>query len=247
MILSHNQALTNNVFETSGALCQHIAGRHNTVILSFSRGKDSIAAWLQLLRFGVKVIPVHLWFVPGISFVEESLKYYADHFRAKIYDLPHPSVCRWLRNFTFQSPENLHIIEQAKLRPVDYDELFAYVRRTEGLPADTPVAVGVTRNDSLNRRATIKTHGPFNRKRNQFYPIFDWNKARILAEVAPVGLPVDYQMFGRSWDGLDYRFLKPIHDTYPADYDRILEVFPMAEIELLRMEWRAAHGTQRSE
>lgn len=227
------------MFPDSDALCQHIAERHSTVILSFSRGKDSIAAWQQLLRFGLKVIPVHLWFVPGISFVEKSLSYYEQYFKAKIHNLPHPSVYRWLRNFTFQSPENLHIIEQAQLRPVDYDELFACVRRTEGLPADTPVAVGVTINDSLNRRATIKRHGPYNQKRRQFYPVFDWNKAKIVEACTGPSLPVDYEMFGRSWDGLDYRFLKPIADHFPEDYRRILDVFPMAEIELLRMEWRA--------
>ena len=230
------------VFADSDALCRHIAAEHDTVILSFSRGKDSIAAWLQLLRYGLKVVPVHLYLVPGISFVEESLKYYERYFSTKIINLPHPSLFRWLKNFTFQSPENLCRIERSHLPQTSYDDLFGWVRRDTYLPLSTPVAVGVTVNDSPNRRASIKRWGPYNQKRRQFYPVFDWNKARIVEACEGPGLPVDYRMFGRSWDGLDYRFLKPIHDNYPQDYQRILDVFPMAELELLRMEWRAEHG-----
>lgn len=234
------------IFADSDALCRHIAEQHDTVILSFSRGKDSIAAWLQLRRYGLRIIPVHLYLVPDISFVDESLKYYEDWFGAKIYNLPHPGLYRWLRNFTFQAPENLAIIEQAQIVSTDYDRLFGYLRRAENLPNQTPVAVGVTQNDSPNRRASIKRYGPFNHKRQQFYPVFDWNKARIVQEIGDSGvkLPVDYEMFGRSWDGLDYRFLQPIADRFPEDYARILELFPMAEIELLRMKWRAKHYEQ---
>lgn len=233
------------IFADSDALCAHIAAEHNTVILSFSRGKDSIAAWLQLRRYGLRIIPVHLYLVPSIEFVDESLKYYEDFFQTTIYNLPHPGLYRWLRNFTFQAPERLRTIEESGLpKKYDYDELFAYIRRKQSLPPVAPVGVGVTQNDSPNRRASIKRFGPVNRKRQQFYPIFDWNKARIIQEIdeSGVSLPVDYELFGRSWDGLDYRFLKPISERFPADYARILELFPMAEIELLRMEWRAKHA-----
>ena len=41
-------------------------------------------------------------------------------------------------------------------------------------------------------------------------------------------LPVDYEMFGRSFDGIDYRFISPIKERFPDDYARILEWFPMA-------------------
>ena len=33
---------------------------------------------------------------------------------------------------------------------------------------------------------------------------------------------------------IDYRFLKPIHDNYPQDYERILDFFPLAGLELFR-------------
>ena len=61
-------------------------------------------------------------------------------------------------------------------------------------------------------------------------------------EIRAAGLKLspEYRLFGRSFDGLDYRFLRPIRDHYPADYDRIREFFPLVEAELHRYERRAA-------
>ena len=36
------------------------------------------------------------------------------------------------------------------------------------------------------------------------------------------------------------RFLKPLKETYPRDYARIVEFFPLVEMELLRYEARQA-------
>lgn len=47
-------------------------------------------------------------------------------------------------------------------------------------------------------------------------------------------VPPDYQWFQRSFDGLDVRFLAKIRKHAPGDYARILEWFPLAELELHR-------------
>lgn len=47
-------------------------------------------------------------------------------------------------------------------------------------------------------------------------------------------LPVDYKLFGRTFDGIDYRFLKPIKENFPRDYEKIITWFPLAELELFR-------------
>lgn len=46
-------------------------------LLAFSRGKDSIAAWLELGESGLfpEIVPFHLDGCPGMSFVEGSLRY----------------------------------------------------------------------------------------------------------------------------------------------------------------------------
>lgn len=231
-------------FADSDALCRYVA-EHNdgACVLSFSCGKDSIAGWIQLRRFFPRIVPVYLYLVPGLEFVERSIRYYEDFFETHIVRLPHPSLYRLLTNLTFQAPENITTIEDARyswLQQFDYDDSFAVTKAISGLPDDTHSAIGVRASDSLNRWASIKKYGALNEKRHTFYPIYDWSKDRLIAEIADAGvkLPVDYRWFGRSFDGIDYRFLRPIKENAPKDYARILEWFPLADLELARMRYR---------
>ena len=89
--------------------------RQSETLLAFSTGKDAIAAWLAIREHFDRVHPYYLYLVPGLEFVEESLAYYERFFGVKIARLPHPSVHRWLNNFTFQPPERCAVIEQARL------------------------------------------------------------------------------------------------------------------------------------
>ena len=53
----------------SAQLRAQLAGE--TVILAFSRGKDSLAAWLALREAGVNVVPYHMYLIPELRFVDE--------------------------------------------------------------------------------------------------------------------------------------------------------------------------------
>lgn len=236
-------------FPDSDALCAYMRERSDTVILSFSRGKDSIAAYVKLRKHGFKVVPVHYYLVPGLSFVEESIRYYERVMGTHIWQLPAPALYSMWNDLVYQPPERCRHIEAADLRPYTFDALFAIVKAALGLPAETHTAVGVTMSDSLNRRATINKYGPINEKRRQFFPIYDYNRSRIISEVRESGisLPADYRMFGRSLDGIDHRFLAPIKEHFPADYEKILDYFPLAELEMKRMEYRKAFYSDTQE
>jgi hypothetical protein len=207
-----------------------------TVLLAFSRGKDSIAAWLALRDAGVRVVPYHLFLVPGLEWVAESLAYYEDWFGTPILNLPHPSLYRWLANFVFQPPERCRVIEAARIVVPTYGDVNAMIREHYQLPADTWVCDGVRAADSPNRRTTIRSHGPVNEGRRTLKIVWDWRKQHVMdaISIAGVELPADYAWFGRSFDGVDRRFLEPIRRHAPADYARILEWFPLADVELHR-------------
>jgi len=51
---------------------------------------------------------------------------------------------------------------------------------------------------------------------------------------AGCGLSSEYEMFGRSFDGIDARFLQPMRERYPEDYQRVLDWFPLADLDLYR-------------
>lgn len=216
------------------------------VALAFSCGKDSTAAWLALRAEGFEVVPVYKFLVPGLAFVERSLAYYEGVFGAKILRTPHPSLFRWLRESTYQAPERVAWVDELLTREPTHEETVAWALARGGHSTDLWIATGVRAADSPVRRVAVTKHGSINPKTRSFMAVWDWNKARVLDEIRTSGvkLPVDYKIWGRSFDGLDTRFLVPLASAYPEDYRRILEWFPLAELEVLRHGWRQARESQ---
>lgn len=207
------------------------------VLLAFSRGKDAIASYLAIRDHFEEVIPYHLHLVPGLEFVDESLAHYEKLIGRKIYDLPHPSFYRLLRAFQFQTPAHAAVIDAAKLPEFDYPDVIRMIAAQEGV--ENPIAAsGVRAADSPMRRVSFMKHGAISRARLHFYPVWDWNKERLLSaiEQSEFRLPVDYEIFGRSFDGLDLRFLAPLKKQRPRDYAKVLEWFPLVDLELWRFE-----------
>lgn len=228
-------------FDTSLELREYVAARSNgTCILSFSGGKDSIVAWLAMREQFDKIVPIFMYLVPGLRFVEEGIAYFEEYFDTHIIRMPHPSLYRLLMNAVFMPPERLRVLEARQWEEFTYDDVFNIVKLAKGLPLDTWTAIGVRSADSLNRRTAIKRYGSLNIERRTFYPVFDWNKDTLVETLkdAEVMLPVDYHLFGRSFDGIDYRFLQPLKEKYPDDYATILEWYPLAELEMKRIEFR---------
>lgn len=228
-------------FENSVALNRYVSEQHSGVcLLAFSCGKDSIAAWLELKKYFHTIIPAYRYLVPGLEFVEESLRYYEDYFETRIIRMPHVSLYRMLNEFVFQAPENLSTIERAGLASFAYEDIDRIIKEDLALDKNLLCANGVRMCDSPMRRISIKAHGPINFKKNSFCAVYDWNKADVMGaiESAGVKLPVDYALWGRSFDGIDYRFMKPLREHFPEDYERILEFFPLVELEM-KLEYRA--------
>lgn len=215
---------------------QRLKDEDRTVLVAFSGGKDSIAAELALQEAGVETALVYMYLIPGLQFVEDGLNRLEDKWQKPIKRYPNPSLWRLLNALVFQPPERCAIIEAANMPDYSYEQLWAGIKGDLGLPADTWVADGVRAADSIVRRASLSRHGVMKPNNHKVSPIADWLKAEVMAiiERHDVKLPVDYDWFGRSFDGIDYRFLKPVHDNAPDDYQRILDWFPLAEMELRR-------------
>lgn len=227
---------------TGDDVIQAVRAQHDTVLLAFSRGKDSIAAWLAIRERFPRVVPYYLYRIPGLEFVERSLLYYEEVMQRHIVRLPHPATIRQLNAAVFQPPERLGVIEAAQMWQPGYEDIRRIICEDQGLPGDTPVAFGVRAADNPIRRAHFVKHGAISWTQYKFYPVWDWSKDKLISEIRRSGirLPPDYRMFGRSFDGLDLRFLAPLKKHYPRDYERVLEYFPLADLEAYRYEHRAA-------
>jgi 3'-phosphoadenosine 5'-phosphosulfate sulfotransferase (PAPS reductase)/FAD synthetase len=244
--------------ETSEQLCQRIADLTPTkeVINSFSMGKDSIASYIQLKRYFKKVYNVFYTMLPQpFSFQRESLDYYEQKFGERIIIVPNPSFYRMLYYAVDQSIDRIYAIdrlcEKELICEYSYDNVFLVVKmailgyeNADAIKTDDDVdrinslyvGTGVRAADSMTRRISIKKYGAENKKRRQFFPVFDWNIEKVKNEIFASGikLPVDYKIWGRTFDGFDMRFLKGLREHFPADYAQVKKWFPLIETDWLR-------------
>lgn len=220
---------------TSDKIRAELAATGRPVLLSFSCGKDSIVSWLALQDAGVEVVPAYIYYVPGLQFVADQIAYFEDRFQTKIHQYPHPSLFRWLNALVLQTPERIRHIEAAQLPDLDYSELWQLIRADLNMP-DAWLADGVRAADSIMRRASFVKHGVMKEKDRKVSVIADWLKGEVLERIdrAGIELPIDYQLFGRSYDGLDRRFMEPIREHLPEDYALIKSWFPLVDVDIVR-------------
>jgi 3'-phosphoadenosine 5'-phosphosulfate sulfotransferase (PAPS reductase)/FAD synthetase len=214
---------------------------HKTVLMAFSGGKDALAAYLHIRTRFERVVPFYMYGVPDLEFIEESLRYYERNLTDEpIIRLPHPSLYEMLGRLLWQPPERVPVLEAADLLELKYTHRFLreLVCEEARVPDNCFIATGVRADDSPMRRLSVVTYGPINRNERTFMPIWDWRKAVVMSAVNEAGLrlPVDYEMFGRTFDGFNADYLIPIRDRFPRDYQRILEWFPLADTDIFRKE-----------
>lgn len=216
-----------------------IRQRTDTILLAFSCGKDSIGAWLECRKHFPRIVPYYMYLIPDLEFVETSIRHYEEWFGCRIMRVPHPSLYRMLNQLVFTPPERCRTIERFSLETFDYSDMQTAIREHLGLGDQCYTASGVRAVDSPQRMLALRKWGAISERKRQFFPVWDWRKARLVEEITAAGvrLPVDYRIFGRSFDGLDYRFLAPIKEHFPRDYERILEWFPLADLEIMRRDY----------
>ena len=230
-------------FSSSDELCEYMCDLSGgNTLLAFSTGKDSIVCWLKLRRYFKNIVPYYLYCVPGgpLSFTETALQYYEDFFGTRIIRLPHPAMYYFWNNAVFQAPENLRILENANLYDFTYEDINELVRHTGENLEMAYQATGVRSADSIVRRQAMLRYGQVNHNQKRYYPVYDYKKEDMVRELdeANIALPIDYEWFGRSFDGIDYRFTSIIKEKSPEDYDRICAAYPMVELDILRQQYR---------
>lgn len=222
---------------TSSEVLSRLKAQDDPIILCFSCGKDSIATWVALEEAGIDFVPVYLWYVPHLRFVDEELAYFERTLGKEIHTYPHPSFYRWLNALVAQSPERIRVIEAAQLPEPTYAQLWDLVREDLGMP-NAWLADGVRAADSIVRRASFVRHGVIKEAAHKVSPIADWLKGEVLDALdrRGVALPIDYEIWGRSFDGLDYRFIGPMREHLPDDYELLKAWFPLIEADIVRNE-----------
>lgn len=229
----------------SRKLCAEIASKTDTVVLGFSRGKDSVAAWLWLREFFPRVISFHVDGCPGLGFVERSLAYYERFFGATIERCYARDLFESLANMVYQPVEDEDWIDGLELMNVaaGNDEIAERIRDKHDL-GHAWMAWGISSADSIVRRSQKKYREGVNEAKRVFYPCFDWHREHVLQAIAAGGarLPEDYLLCNRSIASvMNLRGLERMRDTMPDEFERVKFWYPFIEASLARNEFRRLH------
>jgi 3'-phosphoadenosine 5'-phosphosulfate sulfotransferase (PAPS reductase)/FAD synthetase len=179
---------------TSEDVIREARARSPQVLMSFSTGKDSIAAYLAIRDAGFEDIqPFYMYQVPGnLEFIEESLAYYERHlFDGRgIIRYPHPCIARVLATAMFQPPDRLPLLDDIDMERFTDVEVEGWIKQSLNYPLDALTATGVRAADSQNRYSAFKRYGmnaALNLNRGKFTPVFDWNKDRVIEAIVKAG------------------------------------------------------------
>ena len=223
---------------TSKEVIDFLQKKNKPVFLSFSCGKDSIATWCVLKDAGIEVIPCYMEPVPGLPFIQDELDYFEEVFNQPIHQCVHPSFWRLLGNAVYQPPERLAILEELNLQQPSFESYWKAIKEDFEMSPNTFVCDGVRASDSIVRRASFVKHGVIKPHLGKVSPIADYLQQEVYDTIEEHGieLPIDYELFGRSFDGIDKRFSLPIKQHLPEDFKVLKNWFPLLEVDILRWE-----------
>lgn len=201
------------------------------VLVLFSAGKDSLAVLDICAQRASRCEVAFGYLVPGLEFQERTLRWAEARYGLTIHRFPHWAVPPLLRMSLFQVPR-LQLRRTPALPPTQWVEGVRELLQVEW------VASGDRLTESLWRRARFKRSGPIDTQGRRFFPIVDWTKAQVMRYLSfhCIPLPPDTQVLGHSFRALAGSDLALIRDHFPADYAKILEMFPLAEAAVVRHE-----------
>lgn len=220
-----------DIITSTTQMLQECAKVHDSVLVSYSGGKDSLVTLDLCSRTFKRVVCFFMYFVPGLTVEEEVLDVARKHYGVEILYYAHWAVIGALRAGVY-APTT----ETTDSLPKDYtlNDVYALARQDSGIQL---IACGIKKADSEFRR---KNMAAFLRK-DVLCPLRDWNKLEILAYLSLHKLPVPKSKSGKveSATGVDLSApaLCQLHDNHPDDFQKLLRWFPFADAAVARRDF----------
>lgn len=238
--------------EQSRLLCEEISRRSDGIcVFGFSRGKDSIPAWVWLRRFFHTIHVYHLTTVPGLSYVDKSLSFYEDLFETKILRFMDGEVIENVQGKSFQLFDNYPLIDSFNLPKgyYHYSEIADVVRKKFNCPQAWH-AMAVLGCDNIFRRMNLLKKdangnltytGAIKEAQQTFYPTFDWRLEQNfeVLEKNKLPLPADYTIAERTLTSLPCPLnVHGLYTKFPEDFAKLESLFPLIKSMWARCEFR---------
>lgn len=196
----------------------------NKVILFYSCGKDSIALLFLCRKFfeAKNIVCVYMEFVEGLTHTDNLLNFAEKE--NTLIKLPHWQTSHYIANNYYR------IYKPVKCEKIMLTDVYRYVRSKTGIDW---IIDGKKMSDSMNRRLQLMNleMKAIDAKNKTASPLSLWNKNDVLSFMKFNKLPKPFAYSGKTSNGLDLNkpCLSFLKNNYPDDYQKILEIFPLAE------------------
>lgn len=198
----------------------------DTVLVSFSGGKDSVVVLDLCCRYFKTVKAFFMYQVAGLSFQESMIRYAENRYGIEVLRLPHFELSEFLAFGT-------HRKHDLSVPVVSIADVYRYARLSTGAYW---IAAGERIADSIVRRAMMKRSGCIDEKRGRFFPIANWTKADIVRYIERKRLKVapEAAVIGHSFRSLRPSELAGLKSAYPEDFEKVARWFPFAEAAVMK-------------
>lgn len=200
-----------------------------SVIVGLSLGKDSVCLLDLCCRNFRRVYPFFMYFVKGLEFQENYIRYLEKRYGVSVLKIPH-----WMlgtcylaglyRNQNFITDQCPNItIKDVELYLEDYFGCgwFAY---------------GQMMCESIERNAMIKSVGQVDEVNRRIYPLAEWSPKKVRAYLSMRKIPLspEYRYAKRSIGDLRPENLEIMKAHFPGDYETVKRIFPYIEAQEMR-------------
>lgn len=190
----------------------------DSVIVSYSGGKESVIILDLCTKFFKEVHAFRMTYVDGLSFEDVQDARVKSQYGIDVYRVPHFELSRLLKYGVYCKPN-------PELPLIKINDIYKHVRNVFGVKW---IAAGERAADSVVRRARMMQHGSIYEARGRFFPLAYWKKAHVMKYLQETRLLLspESKVLGASFAGPVERDMPLLKKHFPDDYAKILEVFP---------------------
>jgi len=218
-------------FSRAVRVCEEAARQSPAVLVGFSGGKESWAVLDLCCRTFQRVVPFHMYFVPGLRCVQEQMDRAKERYGVTVLYYPSVNLVTHVKNGDYC---NTHY-SYDDVPDVKLSDVYEWVRAETGVRL---LALGMRKADSLSRRRIMARAGKQGGTDDQLHPLADFTKWDVLAYLAVRKIPLPPSTGeATSGIGLTVPSILWLHDVYPDDFQKLLALFPFAEAVVRRREW----------